>query len=143
MAAYDPRFSTVFTSGGGFSNYFPRPAYQDASVPAYLAKYVGSTYAGLYNTSGRGIPDLAAQGQNYSTVWNGTVRPTDGTSASTPAVAAIIALVNDALISAGRRPLGFINVRPFFLARLWIACVLKYTNSHGSTVAALKHSTTS
>jgi tripeptidyl-peptidase I len=33
----------------------------------------------------------------------------DGTSASTPTVASIISLVNDALIVEGRPPLGFLN----------------------------------
>jgi subtilase family serine protease len=46
---------------------------------------------------------------NYSTVWNGQVRPVDGTSAATPAAAAIIALVNDALLSSGKSTLGFLN----------------------------------
>ena len=111
VAAYDPRFSTPFYSGGGFSNYFPRPSYQDASVPYYLSTYVGNeTYKGLYNVSGRGIPDIAASGQNFSTVWNGTVTPVDGTSAATPTAAAIFALVNDALIAAGKPPMGFLNV---------------------------------
>jgi tripeptidyl-peptidase I len=78
-----------------------------------VAKYLtslGGEYAGLYNSSGRGIPDIAAQGQNYSTIWNGTVRPVDGTSAATPTAAAIFALVNDALIAAGKPPMGFLNV---------------------------------
>jgi len=109
VAAYDPRFQVPFTSGGGFSNYFPRPAYQEAAVTKYLT-YIGEDYAGLYNTSGRGIPDIAAQSQNFSTIWNGTVQPVDGTSAATPLAAAIFVLVNDALISAGKPPMGFLNV---------------------------------
>ena len=109
VAAYDPRFSVPFTSGGGFSNYFPRPAYQKAAVTKYLT-YIGEDYAGLYNASGRGIPDIAAQSQNFSTIWNGTVQPVDGTSAATPLAAAIFVLVNDALIAAGKPPMGFLNV---------------------------------
>jgi tripeptidyl-peptidase-1 len=109
VAAYDPRFKVPFTSGGGFSNYFPRPAYQTAAVTKYLT-YLGEDYAGLYNVSGRGIPDIAAQSQNFSTVWNGTVLPVDGTSAATPLAAAIFVLVNDALIAAGKPPMGFLNV---------------------------------
>lgn len=35
--------------------------------------------------------------------------PVDGTSASTPAAAAIVALVNDALLDAGKKTLGFLN----------------------------------
>jgi len=109
VAAYDPRFNVPFTSGGGFSNYFPRPAYQEAAVAKYLT-YIGEDYAGLYNASGRGIPDIAAQSQNFSTIWNGTVLPVDGTSAATPLAAAIFVLVNDALIAAGKPPMGFLNV---------------------------------
>ena len=109
VAAYDPRFKVPFASGGGFSNYFPRPAYQNAAVTGYLA-YLGEEYAGLYNASGRGIPDIAAQSQNFSTIWNGTVQPVDGTSAATPVAASIFVLVNDALIAAGKPPMGFLNV---------------------------------
>ena len=119
VAAFDPRFSTPFYSGGGFSNYFPRPSYQDAAIPYYLSTFVGNeTYKGLYNVSGRGIPDIAASGQNFSTVWNGTVTPVDGTSAATPTAAAIFALVNDALIAAGKPPMGFLNVSETSI-RVW------------------------
>ncbi len=34
-------------SGGGFSNYFPRPEYQDNSVPTFLQRF-GSQYNGWY-----------------------------------------------------------------------------------------------
>ena len=34
-------------SGGGFSNYFERPHYQEAAVSAYLSK-IGNANAGLY-----------------------------------------------------------------------------------------------
>ena len=37
------------------------------------------------------------------------MEPLDGTSASTPTAAAFISLVNDALIAAGKPPLGFLN----------------------------------
>jgi tripeptidyl-peptidase-1 len=100
--------SNGFVSGGGFSYYFPRPTYQDPIVPAYIAS-LGSEYKGLYNPNGRGYPDMAAQGYHFVTIWNGTLVPLDGTSASTPTAAAVISLVNDALIAAGKPPLGFLN----------------------------------
>ena len=106
VVAYDPE--NGFASGGGFSNYFPRPSYQDPAVPNYITS-LGDLYAGLYNTSGRGYPDIAAQGYHFLTVWNGTIVVLDGTSASTPTSAAVISLVNDALIAAGKSPLGFLN----------------------------------
>lgn len=111
VAAYDPHFSLPFASGGGFSYYFPRPSYQDPVVPDYLKKYVGSKYAGLYNPDGRGYPDLAAQGSNFTIYWNGSLLPVSGTSASTPTMSAVLALVNDALVHAGKPVLGFLNVR--------------------------------
>lgn len=34
---------------GGFSNYFPRPSYQDAAVAAFFENFPNGTYAGLFN----------------------------------------------------------------------------------------------
>lgn len=57
------RAVTQFPSGGGFSNYFPRPAYQEKAVDAYFASssaptfpsYSGPVFGnGHYNRSGRG-----------------------------------------------------------------------------------------
>ena len=106
VAAFDP--ANNFASGGGFSNYFPRPAYQDPYVPDYIAS-LGSQFQGLYNASGRGYPDIAAQGFRFLTVWDGGVVVLDGTSASTPTAAGVVSLVNDALLAAGRAPLGWSN----------------------------------
>ncbi|KAH6692118.1 tripeptidyl peptidase-like protein [Leptodontidium sp. MPI-SDFR-AT-0119] len=97
-----------YASGGGFSNYFSRPAYQDAVVPTYITS-LGDQFKGLYNASGRGYPDISEQGFHYITIWNGTVVPLDGMSASTPAASAIISLLNDALLAAGKPVLGFLN----------------------------------
>jgi len=108
--------ANAFVSGGGFSRYFSRPSYQDAAVSAYV-KGLGTQFAGLYNASGRGYPDIAAQGYHYSTIWNGALNPLDGTSAATPTAAAVISLVNDALIAAGKPPLGFLN--PWLYAGGW------------------------
>jgi tripeptidyl-peptidase-1 len=43
------------------------------------------------------------------TVWNGTTKVVDGTSASAPIFAAIVALLNDALLAQGKPTLGFLN----------------------------------
>ncbi|MCJ1403417.1 hypothetical protein MMC11_006640 [Xylographa trunciseda] len=104
--AFNPR--NGFVSGGGFSKYFPRPPYQDGAVPPYLARLNGS-YAGMYNARGRAYPDVSAQGYRIATVWNGTHYHVDGTSASAPTFAAVVALVNDALLAEGRPPMGFLN----------------------------------
>lgn len=97
-----------YAGGGGFSYYFDRPKYQDHVVPDYVKSLNGS-FAGLYNTEGRAYPDLSAQGSYFAFVWNGSDSRVSGTSAATPAAAAIFALVNDALIAAGKPTLGFLN----------------------------------
>jgi len=95
-------------SGGGFSNYFSRPSYQNGTVSSYL-QGIGSQYSGLFNTTGRGYPDISAQAVNYQVVLAGKVVGIDGTSAATPTAASVISLLNDYLISKGRSPLGFLN----------------------------------
>lgn len=49
---------------GGFSNYFPRPWYQDLAVENYLNSHMSPAtkeyYAPYANFSGRGFPDVAA-----------------------------------------------------------------------------------
>jgi tripeptidyl-peptidase I len=48
---FDGQNHSFFASGSGFSNYFPRPAYQDEVVPAYLKSLPKDLYKGLYNAS--------------------------------------------------------------------------------------------
>ncbi len=97
-----------FGSGGGFSNYFKAPSYQKATVQKYI-KSLNGEYNGLYNKNGRGYPDVAAQGNHDALVWAGNISTVGGTSASSPSFAAVIALVNDALIAKGKPTLGFLN----------------------------------
>ncbi|KAF2110282.1 peptidase S8/S53 domain-containing protein [Lophiotrema nucula] len=101
-------FRDLYSSGSGFSDYFPRPKYQNKVVPAYVKSLKGQ-YDGLYNKAGRGYPDISAQGLYFAYFWNGTEGVISGTSASTPLTSGIIALVNDALIAKGKPALGFLN----------------------------------
>ncbi|KAJ7267122.1 family S53 protease-like protein [Mycena rebaudengoi] len=95
-------------SGGGFSDHFVRPAYQEDDVATYLAS-IGDQYAGLYNTTGRGFPDVAAQAEVVEIAWKGSFWLIGGTSAACPIFASIISLVNDQLLAAGKPVLGFLN----------------------------------
>ncbi|RPD58338.1 family S53 protease [Lentinus tigrinus ALCF2SS1-7] len=95
-------------SSGGFSNIFPRPSFQDSAVSKFITN-LGSTYSGLYNASGRGFPDISAQGTNFIVDVAGTLYLIGGTSASSPTFASVVALVNDQLINAGKSPLGWLN----------------------------------
>ncbi|OJT13754.1 Tripeptidyl-peptidase SED2 [Trametes pubescens] len=94
-------------SSGGFSNYYSRPAYQDAAVSAYLAAH-GQENAARWNASGRGFPDVAAKADDVI-IYESVFFHGAGTSASTPIIASIVALLNDRLASVGRPPLGFLN----------------------------------
>ncbi|KAH9032915.1 family S53 protease [Lactarius pseudohatsudake] len=104
---FNPETSAPFSSGG-FSNYFDTPSYQTTAKAAYLSK-LGSTYAGRFNTSGRGFPDVSAAGTNLEIVSSGDVMSVDGTSCSSPIFASVVSLLNDRLIAAGKPVLGFLN----------------------------------
>ncbi|KAJ7349616.1 subtilisin-like protein [Mycena albidolilacea] len=104
---FRPEVAVNFT-GGGFSNFFPAPSYQSVPIASFL-KTIPSDFQGIFNTSGRGIPDLALQGWNFRIIVGGEEELESGTSASSPTFAAIIALINDQLLAAGKPVLGFLN----------------------------------
>ncbi|KAA1473412.1 tripeptidyl peptidase A [Dentipellis sp. KUC8613] len=99
----------VFFSGGGFSDYFARPAYQDKAVTAFLDKLPKGLYAGLFNPNGRAIPDVSAQADNFRIFLSGSPVSIGGTSASSPTFAGFVSLLNDARLSQGLPSLGFVN----------------------------------
>ncbi|AEO67310.1 uncharacterized protein THITE_33702, partial [Thermothielavioides terrestris NRRL 8126] len=57
----------------------------------------------------RATPDISAIGAGFQIVMGGSVTQVLGTSASTPVVAAMVALVNDARMRAGKPSLGWLN----------------------------------
>ncbi|OJJ99308.1 hypothetical protein ASPACDRAFT_52709 [Aspergillus aculeatus ATCC 16872] len=100
--------SAISFSGGGFSDIFARPSYQDADVTSYLQS-LGSIYEGLYNPQGRGIPDVSTQANNFVLRDHGEWMKTGGTSAAAPVFAAIISRLNAARLEQGKSTLGFLN----------------------------------
>ncbi|KAH9170019.1 subtilisin-like protein [Lactarius sanguifluus] len=84
----DPESACIF-SGGGFSDIFPMPSYQA--------------------TTARGFPDLSANGLNYTVALDGRFELVSGTSASSPVVGSMIAMINDARLVVGKGPVGFVN----------------------------------
>ncbi|KAG2138054.1 peptidase S8/S53 domain-containing protein [Suillus bovinus] len=111
--------TAVNFSGGGFSNYFPRPAYQDAAVSTYLETLAHGTFGGLYDPTGRAYPDVAAQGLHFSVIYKGKKNLISGTSCSSPTFAAFVSMLNDARINAGKTSLGFLN--PFLYSTGYVA----------------------
>ncbi|GJJ11874.1 hypothetical protein Clacol_006112 [Clathrus columnatus] len=98
----------AFFSGGGFSFIYPTPQYQIGAVQSYLEQ-LGSLEAGHYNVTGRGVPDISAIGEGVWFFNNGTGGIIDGTSISTPVVAAIISGLNLQRRANGKSSLGFVN----------------------------------
>ncbi|KAJ6556244.1 subtilisin-like protein [Mycena capillaripes] len=103
------RSTTDFPSGGGFSNNFERPTWQNDAVQNYLDNFVPNYAASVFNRSGRAYPDVAANGWPLVIAQNGGFVHSGGTSASAPIFASIIAAVNDARLAAGKSTVGFIN----------------------------------
>ncbi|KAE8156823.1 subtilisin-like protein [Aspergillus tamarii] len=95
-------------SSGGFSDYFPRPSYQDGSVHQYLSQ-LGSKWDGLYNPNGRAIPDIAAQADHFIIMDHGKLLKTGGTSAAAPVFAGIVSRLNAARLENNKPRLGFLN----------------------------------
>ena len=106
--------ASVITSGGGFATHLPAPSYQASAVASYLKQVTPPAGFG----KGKGIPDVSLLGTDYTIVYEDifttkhggdTYITVDGTSASTPVVAAMITLINDARLNRGRSTLGWIH----------------------------------
>jgi len=110
-----------FSSGGGFSNIYKTPSYQLDAVQHYLTHHPPSfpSYStsrgqvpktgGVYNRNGRAYPDLSAVGENGIVALRGKWYYIGGTSMSAPIVGAILTLINEERLAAGKKPIGFIN----------------------------------
>jgi len=83
----------LITSGGGYSQAFQRPVWQD----------------GRFGQTGRGVPDVALVGHAYAVVLGGEWVTFDGTSAPAPVLAGMLSLINSELLAAGRPSVGFLN----------------------------------
>lgn len=104
-----------YSSAGGFSRIFDIPFYQFGAVADYLKKsehrdhLANLSAAGYFNARGRGFPDVSAIASNVIVRSNGAFYLVGGTSASAPIFASMIAKINDARLTAGKGPVGFLN----------------------------------
>merc|ERR1711966_569080 len=105
--------TTWSDGGGGFSDTFDIPEWQKEAVAAYKASPDADLPpAKLWNNTGRGYPDVAALGglvNPYCVATSGMFQGVAGTSASSPVVAGIFALLNGLRTSQNKSPLGFLN----------------------------------
>jgi tripeptidyl-peptidase-1 len=118
------RATTRFPSGGGFSNVFGIPSYQRTAVDAYFDEvdlgfsgyhhYVSdanfsSVTGGVYHHGGRAYPDVGAIGDRQLVYSDPSWWLVGGTSLSTPVWGAMLTLVNEERIAAGKSTVGFIH----------------------------------
>lgn len=100
------------SGGGGFSDTFAIPPYQQEAVAAYKARADANLPdQAFWNNTGRGYPDVAALGGQktsycvHAGMWEGVA----GTSASCPVVAGVFARLNGLRLAAGKPAMGFLN----------------------------------
>ncbi|KAJ5689010.1 Rattus norvegicus CLN2 is a lysosomal protease Precursor [Penicillium macrosclerotiorum] len=129
IALHNSDGKSILSSGGGFSNVFPAPTYQEAAVsryfsnsnpgyPFYEGNWTSGGSSGLYNRLGRGYPDVAAVADNIALWYEAKFGHTGGTSASTPIFAAIINRIVDERLAIGKGPIGFLN--PVLYDNEWV-----------------------
>lgn len=103
--------STHYPSGGGFSTWQARPAFQEAAVQKYLSGGATLPSSSLYkyNSSNRGYPDVSLNSENYALTQYSISINVDGTSCSAPTFGALVALLNDVRLNKGLPSLGWLN----------------------------------
>ena len=100
-----------FSSDGGFSKMFDAFPAQKAAMARYLDSAMGLSSQSMFPAGSRATPDVSALGEGYVVIFDGKVYPVGGTSASAPAVPAMIYLLNKARLLAGMSQMG--HLHPF------------------------------
>ncbi|KAF8827946.1 hypothetical protein HHX47_DHR4001018 [Lentinula edodes] len=94
------------------SNVFGIPNYQKDAVATYIKNFKTDNFTtSAYNSSGnsRAFPDVAVNGAAYVVAAEGEFILEWGTSASSPTMGSILAMINDARLAIGKSTIGFIN----------------------------------
>ncbi|KAJ7156531.1 family S53 protease [Mycena crocata] len=95
-------------SGGGFSNFFKRPRYQDGVVSAYLTA-TGNAETTAFNISGRAVPDVSALWLLPFILDGSVIDFLASPSFGAGIFASTVALLTNERIAAGKPGLGFLN----------------------------------
>eukprot|EP01029_Cantina_marsupialis_P018682 TRINITY_DN4300_c0_g1_i1.p1 TRINITY_DN4300_c0_g1~~TRINITY_DN4300_c0_g1_i1.p1 ORF type:complete len:581 (+),score=192.63 TRINITY_DN4300_c0_g1_i1:44-1744(+) len=104
--------STWRNGGGGFSWRFEQPWYQRKAVASYLQRDEKVDFHS-FNKTMRAYPDVSAAAW-YVPLYvgkAGKVVVSGGTSASTPAFAGVLSMINEVRLNKGLPSLGFFNPR--------------------------------
>ena len=135
MVGGEEMATDAFGSGGGFSLDFDQTdaTWQVEAVAKYVAmgdslpKFPNATD---FSPHGRATPDVSTLGEGFQVYKDGKVTTVGGTSASSPTFAAMISLLNEARLKAGKPQMGFLN--PFLYANPdAFFDVVKGTNAYG------------
>ena len=105
-----------WTSGGGFSNYFPRPTWQVPVATHYLKTSTLLPPTKYFNSQGRIYPDISLVSHNFLINTDGTYGSVDGTSASAPSVSAMISILNNLRVSNGLSTLGPVGPLLYYIS---------------------------
>ena len=99
------------TSGGGFSNYFKRPSWQNTAVTEYFIESSKSGNSPLvgYSLTGRGYPDVSLAGYGFLFFTGGKLASAAGSSISSCIVAGMISNINAARMRTGKGSVGWLN----------------------------------
>lgn len=97
-------------SGGGFSTTTLAPEFQTEAIRDYFYSLgvLNMPWLG-YSFTGRGYPDVSLAASAYIVSIGGEFFPVSGTSASAPAFAGMVSLVNAGRMKAGKGPIGYLN----------------------------------
>ena len=110
------------TSGGGFSMIYERPLWQSVAVAQYLySSGPSADSSDMRNTkfAGRGVPDLAAVGNQFLTRIGQQWYVMSGTSVSAPIVAGMVSLINSQRYRAKNGTLGWLNPTLYAVAQTY------------------------
>ncbi len=97
----------VITSGGGFSTFFERPAWQKDAVESYFRK-VRSPSSG-FNIRGRAIPDISIVAVKFLVNIGSDSYHVYGTSAAAPVLAGFVSVVNALRAQRNMTTVGWLN----------------------------------
>lgn len=129
MAAQSNKQSSI-TTGGGTSRRFSLPTWQESYVNSYFTQVQGTDKSPVsgYSTNTRGYPDVSLLAHSYAVVVGGNLVGVDGTSASCPVMAGMVALVNAGRRARGNSTVGWLNPALYTLSKEFIVDILVGNN---------------